>query len=332
MPTVAYRLSCMNIPELLQLPDLDTELGRVEAALRSSVRTGDEFLGEVASHLIDAGGKRLRPTLAVAAAVAGGAPVSDDVVQGSVSVELVHLGSLYHDDVMDEADSRRGVPSVNARWGNLVAIIAGDFLLARASEIAAGLGTEVAALLAATIGRLCEGQVSEVRSTFDPTRSEESYFAAIGGKTAALTASACRIGALTAGLERDAVERLTRFGQAFGMAFQIRDDLLDLVGTEESLGKPAGHDLEEGVYTLPVIRTLADPQAGPELHGLIGGPIDEPSRDKALDIVRSSGALSSSLNAARRYADQAAEAVTDLPGPVAGLASFAHRLLDDLTV
>src|SRR3954471_4885201 len=163
----------MNIPELLQLPDLDTELGRVEAALRSSVRTGDEFLGEVASHLIDAGGKRLRPTLAVAAAVAGGASVSDDVIQGSVSVELVHLGSLYHDDVMDDAEVRRGVQSVNARWGNLVAILAGDFLLARASEIAAGLGTEVAALLAATIGRLCEGQIGELQSAYNVDRTED---------------------------------------------------------------------------------------------------------------------------------------------------------------
>src|SRR5690348_943908 len=112
----------MNIPELLQLPDLEHDLERVESALRASVGSEDPFLGEVASHLIAAGGKRLRPMLAVASAHAGGAPVGDDVVQGSVSVELVHLGSLYHDDVMDEAVSRRGVESVNARWGNLVAI------------------------------------------------------------------------------------------------------------------------------------------------------------------------------------------------------------------
>ena len=323
----------MNIPELLQLPELEQDLERVESALRSSVGSEDAFLGEVASHLISAGGKRLRPMLAVASAHAGGAPVSADVVQGSVSVELVHLGSLYHDDVMDEAESRRGVESVNARWGNLVAIVAGDFLLARASEIAAGLGTEIAALLAATIGRLCEGQVAEVRSTFDPTRSEDAYFTAIGGKTAALTSSACRIGALTAGLDRDVVEALTRFGFAFGMAFQIRDDLLDLVGTEASLGKPAGHDLEEGVYTLPVIRALADPHAGADLRELIGGgPLDQPRRDKALDIVRSNGAMTSSLAAARRYADDAAAAVDGLPGRTSGLAQFAHRLLDDVTV
>src|SRR5207248_9714510 len=137
-------------------------------------------------HLIVHGGKRIRPVLAVAAAVAGGAEVTDDVTQGAVSVELVHLGSLYHDDVIDKADTRHGVESVNARWGNLVAIVAGDFLLARASEIAAALGTEVAGLLAATIGRLCEGQVAEVQTAFDPGRGENAYFAAIAGKTASL--------------------------------------------------------------------------------------------------------------------------------------------------
>src|SRR3954451_22072881 len=207
----------MNIPELLQLPELELDLGRVESALRASVTSEDDFLGEVASHLISAGGKRLRPMLAVAAAHAGGADVSDDVVQGSVSVELVHLGSLYHDDVMDEADSRRGVPSVNARWGNLIAIVAGDFLLARASEIAAGLGTEVAALLAATIGRLCEGEVRELQQAFQVDRTEDDYLASIDGKTASLFSAAARIGGIVGDLPREDIDRLTAFGTAYGL-------------------------------------------------------------------------------------------------------------------
>src|SRR3982751_4310732 len=132
----------MSLSEALRLPDLDADLQRVDDALHSAVQSEDPFLSEVASHLITAGGKRLRPALAVAAAAAGGATVSDDVIQGAVAVELVHLGSLYHDDVMDNADTRHGVPSVNARWGNLVAIVAGDFLLARASEIAASRSEE----------------------------------------------------------------------------------------------------------------------------------------------------------------------------------------------
>src|SRR4051794_11369363 len=279
----------LNIPELLDLPDLGVDLDAVDVALRRSVASDDPFLGEVASHLIAAGGKRIRPVLSVAAAAAGGSPATPDVVQGAVSVELVHLGSLYHDDVMDNAETRRGVESVNARWGNLVAIVAGDFLLARASEIAASLGTEVAGLLAATIGRLCEGQVGEVQSAFSPGRTESSYLSAIAGKTASLMASACRIGAITAGLDRPTIDALTSFGEAFGMTFQIRDDVLDIVGTEAALGKPAGHDLMEGVYTLPVIRALATPGAGEELRPLLGGPMAEPERDKAIKIMRSTG-------------------------------------------
>ena len=321
----------MNISELLHLPRLTDDLDRVEDALRRSVGSEDPFLGEVAAHLIVAGGKRIRPVLAVAAAAVGGTAVTEDVAQGAVSVELVHLGSLYHDDVMDNATTRRGVESVNARWGNLVAIVAGDFLLARASEIAAGLGTEVAGLLAATIGRLCEGQVGEVQSAFNPARTETSYLNAISGKTASLMAAACRIGAITGGLDRGLVDAVTAFGDNFGMAFQIRDDVLDFVGTDAELGKPAGHDLMEGVYTLPVIRAVAVPSAGGELRALLGGPLDEPARDKAVEIVRSSGALDASLMVARRYADTAAEALAGIPGDgAASLAAFAHHLLDEI--
>jgi heptaprenyl diphosphate synthase len=318
----------VNTSELLHLPGLAGDLRRVDEALLRSVRSEDPFLSEVASHLISAGGKRLRPALTVAAAGVGGAAVTEDVVQGAVAVELVHLGSLYHDDVMDEADTRHGVASVNARWGNLVAIVAGDFLLARASEIAASLGTEVAGLLAATIGRLCEGQVAEVQTAFNPCRSESAYFAAIAGKTASLYAASCRIGALTAGLNRPLVEALTAFGHAFGMAFQVRDDVLDIVGTEASLGKPAGHDMVEGVYTLPVLRTLGVPVAGDELGALLGAPLDEPARNKARAIVRSTDSVAASLAVARRFADDAASALDGLSGPVAeALSGLGHRLL-----
>src|SRR5215213_2364016 len=214
-------------PLLSLLGDGD-DLERVEAALRSSVETGDADLTEIASHLIRAGGKRLRPACTLVAARTGGTPTSEDVVLGSVAVELVHLGSLYHDDVMDEADTRRGIQSVNARWGNLTAILAGDFLLARASEIAASLGTEVAALLAHTIGRLCEGEVAQLRRAFDGQRTEADYFRAIEGKTASLFSAACRIGGLVAELPRTEVDALTEWGRSFGMAFQVVDDVLDL--------------------------------------------------------------------------------------------------------
>jgi heptaprenyl diphosphate synthase len=324
----------VNLLDRLSLPLLDGHLARVEVELGRAVQSDDPFLSEVAGHLIAAGGKRLRPALVVASAAATGAEITEDVIRGAASVELVHLGSLYHDDVIDDAKSRRGVPSVNARWGNLVAIVAGDFLLARASEIAASLGTEVSGLLAATIGRLCEGEVAELQYAYNPARPESAYLVAIRGKTASLMATACRIGTLTVGAHRADVDALTRFGESFGIAFQIWDDVLDVIGTDEGLGKPAGHDLVEGIYTLPVIRALAVPSVGAELQALLGRPLDTPTRDKARDIIRSTDAVLASVVEARRYADQAEATLDGLPeGPLVGsLSCLGHRLLDQLDV
>lgn len=323
----------VNIAELLNLPRLGDDLASLEEALHGSVVAHDPFLSQVAGHLITAGGKRLRPALALTAAAAGGVDATPDVIHGGVSVELVHLGSLYHDDVMDEGTSRRGVETVNARWGNLVAILAGDFLLARASEIAASLGNEVAGLLAATIGRLCEGQVGELRTAFDVTRTEEAYLSSIAGKTASLMSASCRIGGITARLDRPAVEALTAYGLAFGMVFQIRDDILDVIGTDETLGKAAGQDLVQGTYTLPVIVALSQPEAGGELRDLLGKPLDTPERDKAREIVKATDGIAAARRVAGRYADEAAKAAAAFPaGPVTdALAQLGHRLLDDVT-
>ena len=296
------------------MPSHAADLARIEAALAAAVRTQDAYLDEIASHLIKAGGKLLRPVLTVVAAqVAGGAPI-DDAVQGGVACELVQTGSLCHDDVMDEADTRRGVETVNAKWGNLQAIVAGDFLLARASEIAASLGTEVAALLARTISRLCEGQIEELRHTYNAARPEVSYLSSIRGKTASLFATAARIGGLVAGLDRPHVDALTEYGEAFGMVFQIVDDLLDITATDERLGKPAGHDMVEGVYTLPVLRTLqSGGVAAAELLALFGKPLDTAERDKALEIVRANGGIASAMAVAEEWAERARGACELLP-------------------
>ena len=290
-------------------------LRRTEDELRKVVESDDPFLTELARHLIDAGGKRVRPALAITASLV----LDEDpdvapwaVIRGGVAVELVHQGSLYHDDVMDDAETRRTVQSVNARWGNLEAILAGDYLLARASEIAADLGTEVAGLLAATIAALCEGQVREVRHAFDVDRSEEAYLASISGKTASLLATAARIGAIVADHSRDVVDAVTDFGHNYGMAFQVVDDLLDVTATDEELGKPSGNDLVEGTYTLPVIRALAGP-AGDDLRSLLGGPIDSTGRDRARELVRADGAISSTRETAVGYLADARVAIAGLP-------------------
>jgi heptaprenyl diphosphate synthase len=322
----------VNLIELLGLPALEEQLQRLEPLLVESVVTGDDFLDEVTTHLLAAGGKRLRPLLALATATSGARPATGEDLLGGVAVELVHLASLYHDDVMDEATVRRNVESVNARFGNLVAIVAGDFLLARSAEIAAGLGTEIAALLAATLGELCQGQVTEVHAAFQVDRTEDGYSRAIAGKTAALMATSCRIGALTGGLPRDQVDAFTTFGRYFGMVFQVRDDILDIIGTEEELGKRAGQDLAEGIYTLPVLYALADPIAGPELGPLLGQPLGQPERDKARSIVAESGSIAAAVVVARRYAELAGTAAWSAPSPTqaAGFANLAHALVDDL--
>ncbi len=302
----------------LPVPDLTGELARVEEELRRAVRTDDDLLTEMASHLIRAGGKRQRPLFALAAGACAPdfttPPLAREVLLGGVSVELVHLGSLYHDDVIDEAVTRRTVESVNARWGNLRAILAGDFLLARASEIAAGLGTEVAGLLAATIAKLCEGEVRELEAAYRTDRTEASYLASIEGKTASLFSAAARIGGIVSDLPRTQIEALTDFGRCYGMAFQIVDDILDLTATAEQLGKPAAHDLVEGVYSLPVLRALAGPN-GDALRELLGSPIEGADLAEARRLVLDGDAIEQACTEVRAWVDRAD----------ASLAEFADR-------
>ncbi len=322
----------VSSPDPFALPIREEDLTRLELCLRDSVIGDDAFLNEVASHLIDAGGKRLRPSLAIAASYLRSDDVTTEILLGGVSVELVHLASLYHDDVMDEATRRRSVESVNARWGNLVAIVAGDFLLARAAKIAAGLGTEVAELLASTLARLCQGQVAEVRAAFQIERDEHDYLRGISDKTAALMSTACRIGALTAGLDRTQIDDLSAFGEAFGMVFQIRDDVLDVVATETELGKPPGQDLAEGIYTLPVQRALLDPGVGPRLRDLLGHPLDQVEREEARVLVAASPGISAAHEIARDYARAAAAAAARLGEGLIPKAfmELGYNVVDDL--
>jgi heptaprenyl diphosphate synthase len=300
----------MRLVDDLGLRFLPDDLARVEERLQAAVRVDDRFLGDVASHLLGAGGKRLRPTLTLCAAYAvsgdTGTGGSADAVTGGASVELVHLGSLYHDDVIDEAETRRGVPSVNARWSNIVAILSGDFLLAQASALAASLGADVAGLLAATIGELCRGQVLELQYLFNPARTEESYLSAIEGKTASLLATAARIGGMVTHAPAPTLDALTSFGHHLGMCFQIVDDVLDVTRTEAELGKPVGNDLLEGVYTLPVIYAA---ESSAELGDLLGRALDGERLERARGLVVTDDAIDASMTVARTHATKATEAL-----------------------
>jgi len=213
-------------------------------------------------------------------------------VPGAVAIELTHLATLYHDDVIDEARSRRGIPSANARWDNTVAILTGDFLFARASEISSALGTEVTKVLAETIAQVCEGEIREVQGMGRIDGDEARYLDVIRRKTASLIATSCRLGGMLSDAEVEVVKRLERFGRALGLAFQLSDDIMDLTADRAVLGKEPGADLREGVYTLPVIYALRESARRDQLRTLLtAGPPEGDRLAAALDIVRSDGSL-----------------------------------------
>jgi heptaprenyl diphosphate synthase len=272
-------------------PPVDTmaQLSRVESRLRSVAATTDAHLTELALHGIEAGGKRLRPALVLSAAIAigGREAVTERVVDAATAVELLHLASLYHDDVLDSARTRRGRMSVNALWGNHAAVLGGDVLLSHAYRVAADLGTAELRRLAHTLTALCSGQIAESAAQFDAARDLAHYDAAIRGKTATLLATACWLGASTAAAPAHAADALACFGMELGVAFQIVDDVLDLYGQSHAIGKPAGSDLREGVFTLPVLLTL---QRDPTLVELLVEGIDEQGVAEVTRRVRAAGA------------------------------------------
>jgi len=323
-----------DLAVLLGLPDLGAGLAAVEEALDRAIIVERAEIETPARRVVLGGGKRLRPALAIACAAAatgGGDELGLDpkVIAGAAAVELVQAGSLVHDDIMDGAGERRGVPTINAVEGPNQALLVGDFLLARAGQLAAGVSQQAAAFLAAAIADLCVGQSAEASTIYDPDRTIRAYEASIEGKTAALFRSACQIGAASAGAPDHAVAAVGEYGTAFGMAFQVIDDVLDIVSTAEALGKPVGNDIREGVYSLPVLLALDGPD-GQALRSRLGSAPTEEDVAHALTLVRSSAGIAAALDAARDHNDRAVAALAALPeGPVVtGLARLPDAYLD----
>jgi heptaprenyl diphosphate synthase len=303
-----------DLQSLINIPRIWKSLSRVEERLLEAATAEDNYLTKIAQHLLVAGGKRFRPLLALLAAEFG--PHNDRrPVEAGVSVELIHVGSLYHDDVIDEADTRRGAPSVNANWSNTIAILAGDFLMARASEVAAThLSQESVRLLAATYAELVEGQTKELQLLGNLDHSIDEYHEVIGGKTASLIRTSARLGALAADAPADVVEALSSWGWEVGMVFQIADDALDLVADEETIGKPAGSDIREGTFTAPVLLAASGP-SGDRIRHLLGGPMPypEPVVEEVIDLVRAGDHVEEALQEATRRLDLASKALAALP-------------------
>ena len=286
----------------------------VESRLIEVTESSNQFLSRIARHYLSAGGKRFRPLLAQLAAELG--PTQDHrAVDAGVAVELIHVGSLYHDDVIDEADARRGAASANHNWDNTVAILAGDFTLARASELAAtSLGQDGVILLAQTYAQLCEGQVLELQLAGDTLHGPDDYYKVIEDKTASLIRTAARLGAMASDADAMTTDAVSAWAWDLGVAFQLIDDVLDLVASSEFLGKPAGSDVGEGTFTLPVLTALADDPGG-ELRTLLGEgrPYTTGAVERVLEIVRNGGYIEVGISDAEYRIRRAEKTLDELP-------------------
>ncbi len=309
-------------PPVLALPSvsdalsarLQNGLTRVDDLLRREVDHDDPFVAEAAGHLAAAGGKRFRPLLTLLASELGSG-ISDQVVAAATGVELTHLASLYHDDVMDEATVRRGAPSANAKYDNSTAILVGDLLFGTASCIIADLGAEAVKIQAQTFVRLCSGQIRDDRPTPAGVDPVEYYLQVLADKTGVLIATAARYGAMFGNCDARTVAVLTEFGERLGMAFQLADDLIDVASDSSSSGKTPGTDLREGKATLPVLyaRRSKDP-ADDRLKALVSAPLtDDAHLQEALTLLRPHQAMRQAREHTEGVARQAQDALSSLP-------------------
>jgi heptaprenyl diphosphate synthase len=305
-------------------------LDEVETALRAAVTAEDEFVSGAARYLVAAGGKRFRPLVSMLAAHFGDA-TRPEIVPAAVVVEITHLATLYHDDVMDEATVRRGAASANSRWDNTVAILTGDFLFSRASLILADLGSYAVRLQAQTFERLVTGQIHETVGPLAGADPIAHYLDVLADKTGSLIATAAQFGAYYAGVDEVVCAQLRALGEQIGVAFQLSDDILDISSSRSESGKTPGTDLREGIATLPVLYALRSAHPGSErLRELVDHPlVDYAERTEALRLLRASDALDEARETLRGYAAAAEEILSGFPD-VPARAAFAE--LTDLVI
>ncbi|MYA38124.1 MAG: polyprenyl synthetase family protein [Acidimicrobiia bacterium] len=303
-----------DLRHLIDIPHIWARLVEVEGRLLELSSSESLYTTEISQHLLRAGGKRLRPLLALLAATLG--PADDRrAVEAAAAVELIHVGSLYHDDVIDESDTRRGAPSVNANWNNTLAVLAGDFLISRGSEVAATyLDIESVRMLAITYTELVEGQALEFRLIGRLDHDLPVYRRLIDQKTASLIRTSAYVGARAGDASADVGETLTLWAFELGRVFQIADDALDLVATTDVLGKPAGADIREGTFTLPVLLAVRGKE-GPRIVELLGRPPPYPEEavEEVIGLVHEGGYVDRALSVAVDHASVASRALARLP-------------------
>ena len=315
------------------IPNLDnqleqsliSDLKKVEELMRSHIKGDYPLVVETSRHLVEAGGKRLRPLLTLLSAQFGD-PTNYDIIKAAVCCELTHLATLYHDDVMDDAALRRGVVSANKKWDNAVAILTGDYLFSKVSDMLADIGPEAVKLQAKTFERLVIGQIKETQGKSEGLSQIDHYMKVVADKTGSLIATSAIFGALLSGASMEVVETLTKFGEKIGVAFQVADDLLDIASTETASGKTPGTDLKEGVPTLVTLFVMADNDpADKVLIEKLSKPISDQDLSGVIQELRNHKALKKVQDYLSNVAKEANQLLVDLPnGP-------AKSALENLT-
>ncbi|MFZ0715267.1 nonaprenyl/(2E,6E)-farnesyl/geranylgeranyl diphosphat synthase [Mycobacterium sp.] len=318
MRTPATVVAGVDFGDAAFATDVRDGVARIEQLIETELRGSDDLMTDAVLHLFEAGGKRFRPLFTVLSAQLGPRPDCDEVTIAGAVIELVHLATLYHDDVMDEAQVRRGAPSANLRWSNNVAILAGDYLFATASRLVSRLGPDAVRIIAEIFAQLVTGQMRETQGAADQADPIAHYLRVVHEKTACLIGAAGRFGAMFSGADEDQIERLSRLGDLVGTAFQISDDIIDIDSDPDESGKLPGTDLREGVHTLPVLYALHD--TGPDadrLRELLAKPIeDDAVLAEALTLLRASAAMAKAKDTVAQYAAKAREEMAALPdGP-----------------
>ena len=301
-----------NLDKALEM-SLLADMARVEELMRSHIKGDYPLVIETSRHLVEAGGKRLRPLLTLLAAQFGD-PSNYDIIKAAVCCELTHLATLYHDDVMDDAVLRRGVISANKKWDNAVAILTGDYLFSKVSDMLADIGPEAVKLQAKTFERLVIGQIKETQGKSEGLTQIEHYMKVVADKTGSLIATSARFGALLSGANAQTVEILTKFGEKIGVAFQVADDLLDVTSDETASGKTPGTDLKEGVPTLVTLYVIAaNNPDDKDLITKLNGPISENDLAGVINQLRSHKALAEVKDYLANVASEANSLLADLP-------------------
>lgn len=284
------------------------ELESLEQTLSEALASPVPLIAEIGMHLVRSGGKRLRPALYLLAAKSGEGYDREKAMPLAAAIELIHMASLVHDDVIDSAKTRRGAATANAKWGNQIAVLTGDHMFARAFALVShkGYPEAVGEGLAALVQGLCAGEILQDSSLYEAGLDIAEYERRIAMKTADFLAICCELGATVGGARQETCEKLKAYGKAIGMAFQITDDLLDVTGEEERIGKPAGNDIRQGVVTLPVIRALDTSPDREELRGIVTNrDMTGASVQRALEIVRASDGIAEARRRAGEYLEEA---------------------------